>query len=183
MTEWLHFHFSLSCVGEGNGNPLQCSCLENPRDGGAWWAAVMGSHRVGHDWSDLAAAVWPLVLLLFHYFPPCFFHPFCFSLDSTFKTSLESVLFLYHKHLAQLITLSFSFNASFFGFVDYFPYCFSPSASIAILYLSVFQVLLYSISKCCHAPGLCANAHSKGWVPSSTWINSVSCLSPLCSYA
>ena len=42
MTEWLHFHFSLSCLGEGNGNPLQCSCLENPRDGGAWWAAVYG---------------------------------------------------------------------------------------------------------------------------------------------
>ena len=39
-TEQLHFHFSLSCIGEGNGNPLQCSCLENPRDGGAWWAAV-----------------------------------------------------------------------------------------------------------------------------------------------
>ena len=41
-TERLHFHFSLSCIGEGNGNPLQCSCLENPRDGGAWWAAVSG---------------------------------------------------------------------------------------------------------------------------------------------
>ena len=41
-TEQLHFHFSLSCTGEGNGNPLQCSCLENPRDGGAWWAAVSG---------------------------------------------------------------------------------------------------------------------------------------------
>ena len=42
MTERLHFHFSLSCNGEGNGNPLQCSCLDNPRDGGAWWAAVYG---------------------------------------------------------------------------------------------------------------------------------------------
>ena len=41
-TEWLHFHFSLSCIGEGNGSPLQCSCLENPRDRGAWWAAVYG---------------------------------------------------------------------------------------------------------------------------------------------
>ena len=41
-TERLHFHFSLSCIGEGNGNPLQCSCLENPRDRGAWWAAVYG---------------------------------------------------------------------------------------------------------------------------------------------
>ena len=50
-TERFHFHFSLSCIGEGNGNPLQCSCLENPRDGG--WAAVYG---LGHDWSDLAAA-------------------------------------------------------------------------------------------------------------------------------
>ena len=41
-TEQLHFHFSLSCIGGGNGNPLQCSCLENPRDGGAWWAAIYG---------------------------------------------------------------------------------------------------------------------------------------------
>ena len=42
MTERLRFHFSLSCIGEGKGNPLQCSCLENPRDGGAWWAAIYG---------------------------------------------------------------------------------------------------------------------------------------------
>ena len=41
-TERLHFHFSLSCIGEGIGTPLQCSCLENPRDRGAWWAAVYG---------------------------------------------------------------------------------------------------------------------------------------------
>ena len=52
-TERLHFHFSLSCIGEGNGNPLQCSCLENPRDSGP---PSKGSHRVGHDGSDLAAA-------------------------------------------------------------------------------------------------------------------------------
>ena len=47
-TERLHFHFSLSCIGEGNGNPPQCSCLENPRDGGAWWAAVYG---VAQSWT------------------------------------------------------------------------------------------------------------------------------------
>ena len=41
-TEQLHFHFSLSCIGEGNGTPLQCSCLENPRNRGAWWAAIYG---------------------------------------------------------------------------------------------------------------------------------------------
>ena len=58
MTEHLHFHFSLSCIGEGNGKPLQCSCLENPRDvgwggrGGGVEAGRLpsrGSHRVGHD--------------------------------------------------------------------------------------------------------------------------------------
>ena len=42
MTKRLHFHFPLSCIGEGNDNPLQCSCLENPSDGRAWWAAVYG---------------------------------------------------------------------------------------------------------------------------------------------
>ena len=56
MTERLHFHFSLSCIGEGNGNPLQCSCLENPRDGEPGGLPCMRSHRVGHDWSDSAAA-------------------------------------------------------------------------------------------------------------------------------
>ena len=49
-TEWLHFHFSLSCIGAGNGNTLQCSCLENPRDGGAWRAAVYG---VAQSWTRL----------------------------------------------------------------------------------------------------------------------------------
>ena len=56
MTERLHFHFSLSCIGGANGNPLQCSCLENPKDGGPGGLPSMGSHRVGHDWSDPAAA-------------------------------------------------------------------------------------------------------------------------------
>ena len=50
MTEQLHIHFSLPCIGEGNGNPLQCSCLKNPRDGRAWWAAVYG---VTQSWTRL----------------------------------------------------------------------------------------------------------------------------------
>ena len=50
MTERLHFHFSLSCIGEGNGNPLQYSCLENPRDGEAWWVAICG---VAQRWTQL----------------------------------------------------------------------------------------------------------------------------------
>ena len=49
-TERLHFHFSLSCIGDGNGNPLQCSCLENPRDRGAWWAAIYGAAQ---SWTQL----------------------------------------------------------------------------------------------------------------------------------
>ena len=48
-TEQLLFHFSLSCIGEGNGNPFQCSCLENPRDGKPGWLLSMGSRRVRHD--------------------------------------------------------------------------------------------------------------------------------------
>ena len=55
MTEQLHFHFSLSCIGEGNDNPLQCSCLENPKDEGAWWAAVCG---VGCTESDITEVIW-----------------------------------------------------------------------------------------------------------------------------
>jgi len=74
MTEWLPFHFSLSCIGEGNGNPLQCSCLENPRYGGAWWAAVYG---VAQSWtwlkplSSSSSKVGPVVCVSFIYGEIC----------------------------------------------------------------------------------------------------------------
>ena len=65
-TERLHFHFSLSCIGEGNANPLQCSCLENPRDGRAWWAAVYGVaqsrtrlKRLSSSSSSRYPSLWP----------------------------------------------------------------------------------------------------------------------------
>ena len=64
-SEWLHFHFSLSCIEEGNGNPIQCSCLENPRDREPTGLPSMGLHRVRHDWSDLAAAAFPYLCLCF----------------------------------------------------------------------------------------------------------------------
>ena len=82
-TERLHFHFSLSCIGEGNGNPLQCSCLESSRDGGAWWAAIYGvaqsqtrlkqlSRKLLYiDWH--ARHVWPQFCL---YFMLCLFFIF-----------------------------------------------------------------------------------------------------------
>ena len=55
-TEWLHFHVSLSCIGEGNGNPLHCLAWRIPGTGEPGGLPSIGSHRVGHDWSDLAAA-------------------------------------------------------------------------------------------------------------------------------
>ena len=60
MTERLHFHFSLSHIGEGNGNPLQCSCLENPRDGGAWWAAICGitQSQTRLEWLSSSNITW-----------------------------------------------------------------------------------------------------------------------------
>ena len=99
MTERLHFHFSLSCIGEGNGNPLQCSCLENPRDRGSWWAAVYGvtqsqtrlkrQHQQQYcflrcrHWEKLGGVHWHLCTisynfmyiynyLIFLFFPRCF---------------------------------------------------------------------------------------------------------------
>ena len=74
MTERLHFHFSLSCIGEGNGNPLQCSCLENPRDGGAWWAAVYGIAQSLTQLKRLSSSSMIVLILIrlhqiFHKFP------------------------------------------------------------------------------------------------------------------
>ena len=56
MTKQLHFHYSVSCNGEGNENPLQCSCQENLRDGGAWWAAIFGVGQGRTPLKQLAAA-------------------------------------------------------------------------------------------------------------------------------
>ena len=69
-TERLPFHFSLSCIGEGNGNPLQCSCLENPRDGGAWSAAVYGAtqSRTRLKWLSSSSSTWHS--LCFHFDHP-----------------------------------------------------------------------------------------------------------------
>ena len=65
MTERLHFHFSLSCIGEGNGNPLQCSCLENPRDGASWWAAVYGvtQSRTWLKWLSSSSSICTLCVV------------------------------------------------------------------------------------------------------------------------
>ena len=75
-SEWLHFHFSLSCIGEGSGNPLQCSCLENLRDGGAWWAAVYGVPQSRTQLTRLSSSSSSFTFLTcynsFFYFSYCF---------------------------------------------------------------------------------------------------------------
>ena len=79
VTEQLHFHFSLSCIGEGNGNPLQCSSLENLRDGGAWWAAVYG----------VAQSQTQLKWLSSSYQLPIIQHPSIYSLAKPFMLSFK----------------------------------------------------------------------------------------------
>ena len=92
-TERLHLDFSLSCIGEGNGNPLQCSCLENPRDGGAWSAAVYG---VAQSWtrlkwlsnsSSLSKMFVYILILEFHFYQKCGNNNGCsfFKKNSTMK--------------------------------------------------------------------------------------------------
>ena len=77
-TERLPFHSSLSCIGEGNGNPLQCSCLESPRDGGAWWAAVYGvaQSRTRLKWlsSSSSSGIFPFLYIILSY---CSLFCFC----------------------------------------------------------------------------------------------------------
>ena len=83
MTERLHFHFSLSCIGEGNGIPLQCSCLENPRDGGACWAAVYGVAQSRTQLKRLSSSSSSMLLLQ----PKLFIVPFIFLVIKRGKTS------------------------------------------------------------------------------------------------
>ena len=66
MTERLHFHFSLSCTGEENGNPLQCSCLENPRDRGAWWGAIYGVTQSQTWLKELSSSSSSMIVLKFN---------------------------------------------------------------------------------------------------------------------
>ena len=78
-TERLHFDFSLSCIGEGNGNPLQCSCLENPRDGGDWWAAVYGVAQSRTGLKQLSSSSSSCIV--------------CFFTDKGFSAAIPSVMF------------------------------------------------------------------------------------------
>ena len=92
-TERLHFHFSLSCVEEGNGNPLQCSCLENPRDGEAWWSAVYGVAQSRTRLKRLSSSTFLRLIKSL----------LCFGK----KAGVEALLFLQKSHSFVLCTNSF----------------------------------------------------------------------------
>ena len=93
-TEQLHFHFSLSCIGEGNGNPRQCSCLENPRDGGAWWAAVYGvaQSRTRLKWLSSSSSSTYMSIPISQFVPPSPFpHPVSACLFSYVSISIPAL--------------------------------------------------------------------------------------------
>ena len=104
-TERLHFHFSLSCIGEGNGKPLQCSWLENPRDGGAWWAAIYG---VTQSWTWLKWLSSNVCFLIFilciwtqnhilYYSMSQFLHKWLLCCKMLFKISVLFFFLPHHK--------------------------------------------------------------------------------------
>ena len=118
-TEQLHFHFSLSCIGEGNGNPLQCSCLENPRDRGAWWAALYGvaqsRTRLKRLSSSSRKGIFSKNLTVCHLCRVSMEHSFPFYKSVTLVISLSCrlnrSLFLLFPLLGQLPCLSSNLNS------------------------------------------------------------------------
>ena len=133
-TEQLPFHFSLSCVGKGNGNPLQCSCLENPRDGGAWWAAVSGVAQSRTRLKWLSSIYYrPLVryscplsagilhaLLCLKVYSWCICGERCTPRPSTPPPSCSPFLLLYWDACAKLFT---HFKCIFQYFLVFYSWC------------------------------------------------------------
>ena len=108
MTEGLHFHFSLSCIEEGNGNPLQCSCLENPRDGGAWWAFVYGLTQSQTRLKRLSSNIlaWGIPWTE----KPVGFSPWSLQEWDTTEATKQELFYLVFPTPCSLATLSFSHN-------------------------------------------------------------------------
>ena len=142
-TERLHFHFSLSCIGEGNGNPLQYSCLENPRDGGAWWAVVCGVAQSRTRLKRLSSSNSS------DYFLPHFREVFNYYLLEYFLMAFLFVFFFWDSYdsnvgafhiVPEVPEVAFiSFNSFFF-----FPLCFIYFYHSETEYL--FKVLSYLYS-------------------------------------
>ena len=180
MTEWLHFHFLLSCTGEGNGNPLQCSCLDNPRDGGAWWAAVYGDAQSRTQLKQLSSSSSRAIntlLLPFTLYP----------LVSTdlFSISARLLLFWTYIHLYEFSDSIYNWYHTIVVFFDILPsIIFSRSIHVAangsissfyrwIIFHSVCVLPLLNPVICWWASGLlpcfayykqCCYEHWDSWI-------------------
>ena len=106
MTERLPFHFSLSHIGEGNGNPFQCSCLENPRDGGAWWAAVYGVAQSRTRLKRLSSSSSSVCMPLPQFIPPAP-HPSPLVTVSLFSMSMSLYVFCKQVHLYHILNSTY----------------------------------------------------------------------------
>ena len=133
MTERLHFQFSFPCIGEGNGNPLQCSCLKNPRDGRAWWAAVYG---VAWSQTRLKRLSSSSKLLLNEYVHACMYKRMLnlLALSSVIFPQMLLCPVIGRKH----ISLKSHFKEQIF--------CFHKFHSFTWISLLIFP--MYSLSKC-----------------------------------
>ena len=129
MTERLPFHFSFSCIGEGNGNPLQCSCLENPRDRGAWWAAVYGVAQSRTRLKQLSSSN---VLFIFSQFQ-------LFSLSLVFN---DLTMMCFSMDFFGFILFEVSLASRTWTFVFHKPWTFSAIISSNIPSASLLSFLL-----------------------------------------
>jgi len=162
-TERFPFHFSLSCIGEGNGNPLQCSCLEKPRDGGAWWAAIYGvaQSRIWLKWHSSSNRVFLISVIVL-------FDSVCLFFNSSRSLLIDSCIFsiLFSRVLIIFTILILnSFSGSLpvsYSFIwpSVFQVCFFICAVFLCLFIIIFLNLLYLRSP---FPRL------QGWILSSFW--------------
>ena len=125
MTEQLHFHFSLSCIGEGNGNPLQCSCLDSPRDGEAWWAAVYGVARGRTRLKRLISSS-----IVVYFYGKCYFSS-QYSLLQHFTSFIQSSPPFLSLPFS-IISLSPSLHSLSFSFTQESCYCNSVLVNITV---------------------------------------------------
>ena len=129
-TERLHFHLSLSCIGEGNGNPLQCSCLENLRDGGAWWATIYG---VAQNWTRLKWLSNSSITLLKH----------ALSLVTSLNVFIYSLSF---SHISLLLQMKWKlFQSPFLGLPLLSPQYLLSSLIVSTVTFMLVTVYLLSL--------------------------------------
>ena len=114
--EQLHFHFSPSCIGEGNGNPLQCSCLENPRDRGAWWVAIYEVAQSRTQLKRLSSSIYP-TYKWYHMILVFLWHTSCsMTISRSIQVAANGIISLFvwlsgsHPGIIHLIILVKSFN-------------------------------------------------------------------------